>query len=69
MARLGTPLNVMAKVLNHSSMGAQGGVTAIYNRYEYDAEKRQALEAWSRHLSDLFKGEAHDNVVGPTTEP
>ena len=68
MAKLGTPINVLSKVLNHVSAAGQGGVTAIYNRYGYEAEKRQALEAWSRHLSDLVKREVHDHVVGPTTE-
>ncbi len=54
MARLGTPINVLAKVLNHASSGAHGGVTAIYNRYGYEVEKRQALEAWSLHLEGLI---------------
>ena len=35
------------------SAGAHGGVTAIYNRYAYEDEKRQALEAWAGHLSEL----------------
>jgi hypothetical protein len=25
-------------------------VTAVYDRYSYDAEKREALEAWSKRL-------------------
>lgn len=34
------------KILNH----AEPGVTAINDRYEYDKEKREALEAWNKRL-------------------
>ena len=53
MAKLGTPVNVLSKVLNHVSAGAHGGVTAIYNRYAYEDEKRQALEAWGQRITEL----------------
>ena len=53
MAKLGTPVNVLSKVLNHVSAGAHGGVTAIYNRYAYEDEKREALEGWGRRIMDL----------------
>ncbi len=53
MAKLGTPVNVLSKVLNHVSAGAHGGVTAIYNRYAYENEKREALEAWARYVKEL----------------
>ncbi len=53
MAKLGTPVNVLSKVLNHVSAGAHGGVTAIYNRYAYEDEKRQALDAWAGFLERL----------------
>ena len=50
MARFGVALHVIEKVLNHSG-GAISGVAAIYNRHGYDAEKRQALEAWANHVA------------------
>lgn len=50
MARLHVGLHVIEKVLNRSS-GAISGVAAIYNRHEYDAEKRKALVAWSNHIA------------------
>ena len=53
MAKLGTPVNVLSKVLNHVSAGAHGGVTAIYNRYAYEDEKREALEAWGQRVTEL----------------
>ena len=28
----------------------------VYDRYDYDAEKRKALEMWSRHLTDILEG-------------
>ncbi len=34
------------KILNH----VERGVTAVYDRYSYDAEKKAALEEWSKRL-------------------
>src|SRR5262249_53059037 len=48
MARLGTPPHVVEKVLNHKS-GTISGVAAVYNRYGYEAEKREALARWAIH--------------------
>jgi hypothetical protein len=31
------------------------GVMAVYNHATYDAERRQALEAWSTWLLNLFQ--------------
>lgn len=47
-ASLGTPVHVTEAILAHSS-GQVSGVTAIYNRYDYLKESREALdryEAW-----------------------
>ena len=52
MASMGTPRTTVGKVLNHS----EGGVTAIYDRYSYDAEKRKALNAWARKLERIISG-------------
>jgi integrase len=49
-ARLGIAPHVVEKCLNHSG-GTIRGVAAVYNRYAFDAEKRQALEVWARHLT------------------
>ena len=60
MARLGFPVQVVEAVLNHAS-GAVSGVAAIYNRHDYAAEKRAALEAWSQHVLALVgEGAAAD---------
>lgn len=54
MARLGTPVAVISKVLNHQSSSAYGGVTAIYNRHAYEDEKRAALAGWCQHVTELI---------------
>ena len=50
MARLGLPVHVRSLVLNHSPM-SRGITDAVYNRYAYDHEKRDALAAWEKQLS------------------
>ncbi len=42
---------------------AKRKLAAIYNRYDYDDEKRAALEAWARHLNGILGGTPADNVV------
>jgi len=49
MARLGYPIHVVEAVLNHKS-GTISGVAAVYNRHDYAAEKRAALEGWANLL-------------------
>lgn len=51
MARLAVPPHVVGKVLNHTS--AINPVTAIYLRWGYDAERREALDKWGEFLDDL----------------
>jgi hypothetical protein len=62
MARIGIPPHVIEAALNHKT-GTIKGVAAVYNRYSYAAEKRQALSAWSRRLAAVISGEAPSNVV------
>ena len=53
LAELGVPREVARKVLNHED----GKVDRIYNRHEYLAEKREALEKWEGMLVDLAGNE------------
>ena len=46
LAEIGVPREVARKILNHED----GKVDRIYNRHEYLAEKREALEKWERIL-------------------
>jgi len=52
MTSAGTSRLVVSKILNH----AEVGVTAVYDRHSYDKEKRGALEAWGRQLTDIVSG-------------
>ncbi len=52
LAALGTPIHVTEKLLNHVS-GTLSGVAAIYNRYTYMDEMRDAIHAYEKHLKLL----------------
>lgn len=65
MARLGIAVHVTEAVLNHRS-GKISGVAAVYNRYDYGSEKRQALAAWARFVLSLQQPAA-ENVVSLRT--
>jgi integrase len=49
MARLGVAPHVADKLLNHRA-GTISGVAAVYQRHEFRAEQREALEQWGAHL-------------------
>jgi integrase len=53
----------IAHVLNHRSV-THSTVTAIYDRYRYDKEKRVALERWADVLTEIV-----DNKPAPTAAP
>ena len=50
MAGLGIAPHVVEAVLNHRS-GTIKGVAAVYNRYSYATEKRDALDKWAARVS------------------
>ncbi|MCH7498633.1 MAG: tyrosine-type recombinase/integrase [Nitrospinae bacterium] len=52
MAALGIPQLTISKVLNHR----EGGITKDYNQYQYDAEKKHALQTWERKLESILSG-------------
>jgi integrase len=45
---------VAGKVLNHQQLAGDSQVTAIYDRYNYMEEKRDALQCWADHLKTLI---------------
>lgn len=51
MARLGVAPHVADKILNHTS-DTISGVAAVYQRHEFMAERKQALDAWARHVGE-----------------
>jgi integrase len=54
MARLGVAPHVADKVLNHQT-GTISGVAAVYQRHEFLAERKDALERWGAHVIRLLK--------------
>ena len=54
MAEVGVPKDHIAKVLNHVEGGP--AATRVYDRYDYDAEKRKALDRWERRLLAIIQG-------------
>jgi integrase len=62
LARLGTPIHVVEKLLNHVT-GALGGVAGIYNRHSYADEQRAAADTWGRYVETLVSGAPAGNVV------
>src|SRR4051794_3146236 len=58
----GIAVNVIEAVLNHTG-GEISGVTAVYNRHKYFAEKRRALDAWAGHVMQLVGEPATSNII------
>lgn len=53
MAALGHPIHVVERVLNHVAGATTGGLIAVYQRHDFMAERRAALEAWAQKLQGL----------------
>lgn len=62
MAELRIAPHVIEAVLNHKS-GIVRGIARIYNRYDYEAEKRDALEAWARRLDAIVDPKPSETVI------
>jgi integrase len=54
MARLGVAPHVADKILNHQA-GTISGVAAVYQRHDFLAERKKALEIWGAHVGKLLK--------------
>lgn len=68
LQRLGVRLEVTEAVLNHVS-GSRGGIVGVYQRHDWAAEKRAALDAWGEHVKALAEarepaGNVHRLMVG-----
>jgi integrase len=60
MSEYGVPKDVRERILNHGGK-RKGSITeSVYNRYEYDAEKRAALELWADALAAIISGRPTD---------
>ena len=54
MTRIGIPLFMAEKVLNHVAPGVAG---KVYDKYNYLKEKKNALSRWGRKLEAVIAGE------------
>jgi hypothetical protein len=52
LQRLGVVLQVVEAVLGHIS-GSRAGIVGVYQRHEFEPEKRQALEAWAGEVARI----------------
>ena len=54
LQRLGVRLEVTEAVLNHVS-GSRAGIVGVYQRHEWQVEKRAALSAWGAHVAAIIE--------------
>jgi integrase len=59
MARLGIPPHVADKILNHQA-GTITGVAAVYQRHNFLAERKDALEQWGAHVREILTDASSD---------
>ena len=62
LQRLGIAMPVTEAVLNHIS-GSRAGIVGVYQRHDFQAEKRHALDAWAAEIDRIAKGKRRGNVV------
>jgi len=63
LQKLGVRFEVTEAVLNHVS-GSRSGIAGVYQRHDWKAEKRAALDSWARFVAQLVEGKAKAiNVV------
>ncbi len=55
MQRLGVGLQMVEALLGHTG-GSRAGIVAVYQRHDFAAEKRAAVEQWGKHVSGLVGG-------------
>ena len=53
LAKIGVPIHVTEKILNHVS-GTVSGVAAIYNRHSYADEMQEAMVNHEKYLNILI---------------
>jgi integrase len=64
LQRLGVALQVIEAILGHVS-GSRAGVVGIYQRYQFLAEQKAALDAWGREVERIAGGK--DRAFTPAT--
>ena len=60
MTSMGISRLVVSKILNY----VESGITAVYDRHSYDAEKRQALVRWAGKMDEILgASRSRSNVI------
>jgi integrase len=62
MARLGVAPHVADKILNHHA-GTISGVAAVYQRHDFVAERRAALDLWGAHVGRVLAGSQERRIA------
>lgn len=62
LASAGYPPHVADRLLNHAG-GTIRGVQAVYQRHDFAAERRAALDAWGAHVVAMSEGSASTGKV------
>ena len=62
MARLGIAPHVADKILNHQA-GTISGVAAVYQRHDFLAERKEALETWGTHVRRIIGNTSEINAL------
>jgi integrase len=62
MAKIGIALPVVERLLNHTG-GSFAGIAGIYQRHDFAAEKREALQRWADHVEGIAKGAPAGKIV------
>ena len=53
LAKLGVSPEICEMLLNHAS---RNELVEVYDRYEYQLERREAVERWASHITGLIGG-------------
>ena len=56
LARFAVPKDIRERILNHGGKRKSSITDGVYNQYEYNAEKRAALELWADSLEGIVSG-------------
>ena len=62
MAKIGVKLPVIERVLNHKGESF-AGIVGVYQRHDFAAEKRDALQRWANHVDDVVSGKPAGKIV------
>ncbi|MEJ0092588.1 MAG: site-specific integrase [Methylocella sp.] len=66
LARMGIAVHVTEKLLNHTG-GTFGGITGVYQRFNYADEQRSAVEAWAHFVEELTRSRLSGNILELST--